>query len=286
MKKIVFIFIVFILLLSGCQKYSGIESTDIATQHNYETPTPQTKEKHDYTKEAHLPPESWNPLTASDDELKYYKYPPKPIESDKLIEWKKTVTGGWYDEKTDSIPAHSHQCIPCQIVWNNQVYRMDGRCGPMAGNEIGNTNEGGTVYEIPGIDSSIGIILGYGNYDGHRATRIDYDADDAIAMLFTNPNFVKEKLDNLNFPHAVEKIETYVNREDKRIPVQLETKVEEPQKLNYIITLTETWNTKDYSYDGCTQPIGKHYWRFKVVPNSYSELESGGDNPPQAKVNK
>ena len=105
-------------------------------------------------------------------------------------------------------------------------------------------------------------------------------------MLFTNPNFVKEKLDNLNFPHAVEKIETYVNREDKRIPVQLETKVEEPQKLNYIITLTETWNTKDYSYDGCTQPIGKHYWRFKVVPNSYSELESGGDNPPQAKVNK
>ena len=285
MRKLVFIFILFILVISGCQKYNGKESADTASINNYVTAAPQIEEKLDYMKEAHLPPQSWNPLTASDDELKYYKYPPKPLQSDKLIEWKKTVTGGWYDAKTDSIPIHSHANVPCKIVWNNQVYNLDTRCGPITGHKIGKIGNG-IVYEIQDVDSSIGIVLGYGDYDGHRATRIDYDVNDALSMLFSDPIFIKEKLDNLNFPHSAKKIESYVNRGNKKIPVQLETKIEEPEKLNYIITFTEIWNTKDYSYDGCTQPVGNHYWRFKVEPNSYSDLGSGGDVPPQAEVDK
>ncbi|MBV7273852.1 hypothetical protein JMF89_06660 [Clostridiaceae bacterium UIB06] len=30
------------------------------------------------------------------------------------------------------------------------------------------------------------------------------------------------------------------------------------------ISIKETWNTKDYYYDGCTQPIGKHHMIFII----------------------
>ncbi len=283
MKKVILILITFILFLTGCKNSKNVKSIDAVAEDNRITAKPQVEKKHDYSKEAHLPPEGWNPLTASEDELKYYKYPSKPVDSDKLKEWKKAVMGGWYDDKTDSISVHSHLCIPCLIVWDDKVYRVDTRCGPTTGKEIGKDTDGMTVYEIPDIDSSYGIIIGFSDDDGHRATRIDYDANDAILKLLSDSSLVTEKLSNLDFPHSNSKVKTFVNRGNKKIPVQLETKIEEPKKLNYIITFTETWNTKDYSYEGCTQPIGKHFWRFRVDPNGYSEVDSGGDVPPQMK---
>jgi hypothetical protein len=247
--------------------------------------TSVTKEKHDYSVEAHLPPIDWNPLTASDKELAYYIYPPRPELSDKLTEWKKVVTGGWFDAETGKIPFHSHPCVPCEIVWNNQVYKVDGRCGPINGKEIGKDNNGGTVYELPGIDNSVGVILAFGTKDGHRATRIDYDMNDALASVFLDSSLFKDKLDNLGFPQTITKIKTNVNLGNKnsgrKIPVELETKIEETQKLVYVVTFIETWDTEDYYYSGCAKPVGRHYWRFKVVPNSYSDLDSGGDIPPQ-----
>jgi|GEM_PF-6160105 len=271
--------------LSGCQQNSIIKPAKPVTADTANNLQTGTNVKPDYKKEAHLPPADWNPLTGSDEELAYYKYPSRPMDSDKLTAWKKTVTGGWYDTRTDSIPFHSHPCVPCEIVWNNQVYEVDSRCGPINGKELGKDNDGAAVYEIPETESSYGIILGFGTVDGHRATRIEYDIYDALASLFLDTSIFKDKLDNLDFPETVTKVKSYVNLGNKsdgtKIPVELETNIEETETLVYTVTFTETWNTEDYNYEGCTQPVGKHYWRFKVVPNSYSDLDSGGDIPPQ-----
>ncbi len=276
-----------IFLLCGCRQESGGKPAESVISKIADNSKVSVEKKHDYAKEAHLPPADWDPLKASDEELSYYIYPSRPKGAEKLIEWKKLVTGGWYDDKTNSIPFHSHPFVPCEIVWENQVYAVDGRCGPINGKEIGKDNDGKTVYEIPGIDSSYGIILGFGTIDGHRATRIDYGINDALASVFSDSSISKDKLDNLDFPHRITKIKSEVNLgnqpDGRKIPVELETEIEETEKLVYIVTFTETWDTKDYSYNGCTQPIGKHYWRFRVIPNSYSDLENSGDIPPQGK---
>jgi len=232
---------------------------------------------------AHLHPTGWNPFTASDEELAYYGYPSRPKDAEQLKEWKESVTGGWYDPESDTIPNHSHTSIPCKIVWNKQVYAVDDRCGPVNGQKIGQTGDVGDIYQIPGVNSSYGIILKFSDKDGHRCTRVDYNASDALSMLFSDANSLSEEVGNLQFPQSATMVKTSVNLENKSIPVELETKVDESDKPTYIITLIETWSTKDYYYSGCTQTVGKHYWRFKVFPNGYNYLDQGGDSLPQTK---
>ncbi|QXE18048.1 hypothetical protein B5S50_03870 [Clostridium sp. 001] len=232
---------------------------------------------------AHLPPTDWNPFIASDKELTHYGYPSRPNDTQQLKEWKKSVTGGWYDPESDTIPNHSHTCIPCKIVWNKQVYDVDVRCGPINGQKIGQTSDGGDIYQIPGVSSSYGVILEFSDKDGHRCTRIDYNASDALSMLFSDPSEISGKVGNLQFPQSATKIKTSVNVENKSIPVELATEVDESDKPIYIITLIETWNTKGYYHNGCIQTVRRHYWRFRVLPNGYDYLDQGGDVPPQTK---
>ena len=40
----------------------------------------------------HVPPYGWNPLTASDADLNYYNYPPRPRDPAKLSQWASQVT--------------------------------------------------------------------------------------------------------------------------------------------------------------------------------------------------
>ena len=42
-----------------------------------------------------VPPENWNPVTATDEELQKYAYPPRPKDATALEEWKKVVGGKW-----------------------------------------------------------------------------------------------------------------------------------------------------------------------------------------------
>lgn len=122
---------------------------------------------------AHLPPNGWDPFTATDEELVYYGYPARPNDVEQLNAWKVTVSGGWYDPATGTIPMHTDYAIPCTIVWNNQVYTVDERCGPIYGNKLGKFSEGCYIYEIPGVNSSYGLILGIGDKEGHRYTRVN-----------------------------------------------------------------------------------------------------------------
>lgn len=44
----------------------------------------------------HQPPDGWNPLTATDAELAYYNYPPRPQNDPAALEqWKQVVSGRW-----------------------------------------------------------------------------------------------------------------------------------------------------------------------------------------------
>lgn|GEM_PF-4826067 len=40
----------------------------------------------------HAPPQGWNPVTATDSELEYYNFPPRPRNPDDLERWKSVVT--------------------------------------------------------------------------------------------------------------------------------------------------------------------------------------------------
>lgn len=233
---------------------------------------------------AHLPPDNWNPFTATDEELAYYGYPARPSDTGLLNTWKETASGGWYDPASGTIPMHNDFGIPNRIVWNKQVYAVDGRCGPISEKKLGQS-DGGDVYEIPGVNSAYGIILRLGDKEGHRCTRVNYTASDALSMLFLDKDFISQNVGSLQFPQSAIKIGASVKLQrdgsGKIIPVELETKIDESNSPTYIITLTESWNTKDYYYDGCAQPVGEHYWRFIVTPNSSNYLDQGGDISPQ-----
>jgi hypothetical protein len=41
--------------------------------------------------EVHAPPARWDPLTASDAELNYYNFPPRPTDPQELERWKSVV---------------------------------------------------------------------------------------------------------------------------------------------------------------------------------------------------
>ncbi len=53
------------------------------------------------------------------------------------------------------------------------------------------------------------------------------------------------KVGKLQFPQSVTKLKTFgiLKNLGIKIPVELETKIDESEKLKYIITLIETWNT-------------------------------------------
>lgn len=238
--------------------------------------------KHDYSKQAHLPASGWNPFTASDDEIKYYRYPKRPTDPDKLSKWKTAVCGGWFQD--GKYLLHSHACIPCEIVWNGNVYTVSSMCGPLYGNQIESCDLEYKVYEIPGVNTSYGIILGYGTLDGHRATKIDYSSEDALKMIFTSGSSLKESIGNLNFPRYPLKITSSIKLKNKKstknIPIELETKIEASRNFVYTITLTESWNTSDYNSGNHSASISSHYWRFKVMPSAMSLINEGGDTRP------
>jgi hypothetical protein len=47
--------------------------------------------------EVHVPPPGWNPLKATDEELNYYNFPPRPEDAELLKEWEKIVTSGHWE---------------------------------------------------------------------------------------------------------------------------------------------------------------------------------------------
>lgn len=63
------------------------------------------------------PPSGWDALTASDEELAKYNYPPRPTDAQDLSEWKNIVKGRWiYPEFKVSTSGRIGQAI--QIVPN------------------------------------------------------------------------------------------------------------------------------------------------------------------------
>ena len=62
------------------------------------------------------PPSGWNALTASDEELAKYNYPPRPTDAKDLSDWKNIVKGTWiYPEfkvSTSGRIAQLSQTVP------------------------------------------------------------------------------------------------------------------------------------------------------------------------------
>ncbi|KEO81885.1 hypothetical protein [Tumebacillus flagellatus] len=47
--------------------------------------------------EVHIPPHGWNPLTASDEELNFYNFPPRPHDPADLKDWERIVSNSTWD---------------------------------------------------------------------------------------------------------------------------------------------------------------------------------------------
>ncbi|QHW30332.1 hypothetical protein GZH47_05390 [Paenibacillus rhizovicinus] len=95
MKKILFLICSVLLLLSGNafadpgKVESGMSVSNVTSAQGND----------EQTIVIHEPPANWNALNASDEELAYYFYPPRPTDPSQLKDWKKVVSGKWEKPK-------------------------------------------------------------------------------------------------------------------------------------------------------------------------------------------
>lgn len=105
-----------------------------------------------------------------------------------------------------------------------------------------------------------------------------FTAEEAIAKT------VREK-GRTDFPEKAGKIEGMIKGGGPypgiRVPGTFESAAIKQSGSVYLVTLTETWDAKDFRAEGAA-PAGKltYFWRYEVSPDEVKPVSQGGDFPP------
>lgn len=67
----------------------------------------------------------------------------------------------------------------------------------------------------------------------------------------------------------------------RKIYGEYEVKITEENIGTYLVTFTEYWSSKDFSYAGAKEGIQSHYAIFEVKGNEVNFIRNGGDFPSE-----
>ncbi|MHB1125731.1 MAG: TolB family protein [Bacillota bacterium] len=129
--------------------------------------------------------------------------------------------------------------------------------------------------------------FGYYGYAFYNDIFSYFASDTEITVLDENEALVKAKrnmgLDD--FPDIIGKQRGAIHGGGPypgiKIQGELETKVDDIGNSTYIVTFIESWNVKDFHYEGQNGPELSHFYKLRVTPDEVKLIEEGGDFPPQ-----
>lgn len=177
----------------------------------------------------------------------------------------------------------SSRKIPFYVKFNDVYYSSKGTY--INDEKIRNVGKNqleymGDLFEIQGVPISqkVALHLGDNIYMIYENINI-FDESAAMSSLLKYTS--DENIKYLNFPvksgSKEEIVDIYdMDSKTKQIPIKLENKIEKTDNNRFHITLSVSWNSKDYNVSQENDGYLEHFWEFDVTPDKIVPINQGG----------